>query len=66
MELLFCVMHRWILAEELRDSKWVPKSEIAQVITNQAVVKDIEKAGLTSSFDLDDFGKVDLFIEPMD
>ena len=36
------------------------------VITNQAVVKDIEKAGLTSSFDLDDFGKVDLFIEPMD
>ena len=34
--------------------------------TNQAVVKDIEKAGLTSSFDLDDFGKVDLFIEPMD
>ncbi len=42
------------------------KSEIAQVITNQAVVKDIEKAGLTSSFDLDDFGKVDLFIEPMD
>lgn len=54
------------MAEELRDSKWVPKAEIAQVITNQAVVKDIEKAGLTSSFDLDDFGKVDLFIEPMD
>ena len=59
-------MDEVILAEELRDSKWVPKSEIAQVITNQAVVKDIEKAGLTSSFDLDDFGKVDLFIEPMD
>ena len=37
-------MDEVILAEELRDSKWVPKSEIAQVITNQAVVKDIEKA----------------------
>lgn len=55
-----------VLAEELHDSQWVSKDEIAQVITNRAVVKDIEKAGLTSSFDLDDFGKVDLFIEPMD
>lgn len=54
------------LSEDLHDSQWVPKAEISQVITNQAVVKDIEKAGLTSSFDLDDFGKVDFFIEPMD
>ena len=36
------------------------------MITNEAVVKDIEKAGLTSNFNLDDFGKVDLFIEPID
>lgn len=55
-----------ILSEELHDSQWVPKSEISQVITNQAVVRDIEKAGLMNSFDLDDFGKVDLFVEPMD
>lgn len=54
------------LSEELHDSQWVPKGEITQVITNQAVVSDIEKAGLTSSFEIDDFGKVDLFIEPMD
>jgi hypothetical protein len=55
-----------VLSEELHDSKWVLKSEIANVITNKAVIQDIEKAGLTNSFDLDDFGKVDLFIEPMD
>ena len=55
-----------VLSEELHDSKWVPKSEIAQTMTNQAVIQDIEKAGLTNRFDLDDFGKVDLFIEPMD
>lgn len=55
-----------VLSEELHDSKWVAKDEITNVITNQAVVKDIERAGLTNSFDLDDFGKVDLFIEPMD
>lgn len=59
-------MDEVVLSEELHDSKWVPKCEIAQVITNQAVVKDIEKAGLTNNFDLDGFGKVDLFIEPMD
>ncbi len=55
-----------VLAEDLNDSKWVPKEELSQVITNQAVLQDIEKAGLTNNFDLDDFGKVDLFIEPMD
>ncbi len=55
-----------VLSEELHDSKWVPKDEIANVISNERVVRDIEKAGLTNSFDLDDFGKVDLFIEPVD
>ena len=55
-----------VLSEELHDSRWVPKDEIAQVISNKVVVKDIEKAGLLSNFELDDFGKVDLFIEPMD
>lgn len=55
-----------VLAEDLNDSKWVTKEELAEVITNEAVRNDIERAGLTSSFDLDDFGKVDFFIEPMD
>ncbi len=55
-----------VLAEDLNDSKWVSKEELSQVITNQAVVKDIERAGLTNSFNLDDFGKVDVFIEPVD
>lgn len=55
-----------ILAEDLNDFKWVTKEELSEVITNQAVLKDIEKAGLTNQFTLDDFGKVDLFIEPMD
>lgn len=55
-----------VLCEELHDSRWIPRDELADVVTNKAVLSDIEKAGLTSSFDLDDFGKVDLFIEPMD
>lgn len=55
-----------VLAEDLNDSKWVTKEELTEVITNKAVLKDIERAGITSSFDLDDFGKVDLFIEPID
>ena len=55
-----------ILAEDLNDYKWVTKEELAEVITNQAVLKDIERAGITNQFTLDDFGKVDLFIEPMD
>lgn len=55
-----------VLAEDLNNSKWITKEELAEVITNEAVRNDIERAGLTSSFVLDDFGKVDLFIEPMD
>ncbi len=54
------------LAEELHDSRWISKDDISEVISNKAVVRDIVAAGLTSQFDLDDFGKVDLFIEPMD
>ena len=52
--------------EFVEEKKWVTKEELSEVITNQAVLKDIEKAGLTNQFTLDDFGKVDLFIEPMD
>lgn len=55
-----------VLAEDLNDSKWIPKEELSEVITNEAVRKDIERAGLTNQFNLDDFGKVDLFIEPID
>lgn len=55
-----------VLSEDLNDSKWVSKEELSEVITNKAVREDIERAGLTSSFDLNDFGEVDLFIEPMD
>lgn len=55
-----------VLAEDLNDSKWIPKEELSEVITNEAVREDIERAGLTNNFNLDDFGKVDLFIEPID
>lgn len=55
-----------VLAEDLNNYKWVSREELNSVITNRAEREDIEKAGLTSSFDLDDFGKVDLFIESMD
>lgn len=55
-----------VLAEDLNDSKWVSREELDDVITNKAEREDIDKVGLTSSFDLDDFGKVDLFIESMD
>ena len=55
-----------VLAEDLNSSKWVTKEELAEVITNEAVRNDIDRAGLSSSFDLDDFGNVDLFIEPID
>ncbi len=55
-----------VLAEDLNNYKWVSREELDNVITNKAEREDIEKVGLTSSFDLDDFGKVDLFIESMD
>lgn len=55
-----------VLAEDLNNYKWVSREELNSVITNKAEREDIEKVGLTSSFDLDDFGKVDLFIESMD
>lgn len=55
-----------VLSEDLNDSKWVSREELAEVITNKAVREDIERAGLTSSFDLEDFGKMDFFIDPME
>lgn len=55
-----------VLAEDLNNYKWVSREELDSVITNKAEREDIDKVGLTSSFDLDDFGKVDLFIESMD
>lgn len=55
-----------VLSEDLNDSKWISKEELSEVITNKAVREDIERAGLTSNFDLDEFGKVDFFVEPME
>ncbi len=55
-----------VLSEELRDSRWVEKSELSNIITNEAVREDIDRAGLTRDFELGDFGKVDTFIEPLD
>ena len=42
-----------VLSEDLHNYKWIKKDEIAKSISNKAVVKDIEKSGLTSDFDLD-------------
>ncbi|HAK57445.1 MAG TPA: hypothetical protein DCP06_00540 [Lachnospiraceae bacterium] len=55
-----------VLSESLHDSRWVTKDEISHVITNKNVVEDIRKCGLVEDFGLDDFGDIDLFIDPMD
>lgn len=55
-----------VLSEELHDSRWVTKDEISQVITNPSVVEDIKRSGFIENFELDDFGDLDLFIDPMD
>ena len=55
-----------ILSEAYREYKWISKREFADYITNEAVLNDIERAGLTSDFELEDFGKVDTFIEHLD
>ncbi len=55
-----------VLSEDLSNSGWYYREELEKVISNKAVIKDIQHAGLMNQFDLDDFGKVDLFIEPMD
>lgn len=55
-----------ILSEDYREYKWISKREFADYITNEAVLNDIERAGLTSDFELEDFGKVDTFIEHLD
>ncbi len=54
------------LAEDYRDYKWVTRDEMSDYITNKAVLEDIDRAGLTRDFDLEDFGKVDIFIEHLD
>ncbi|MBP3703216.1 MAG: NUDIX domain-containing protein [Lachnospiraceae bacterium] len=54
------------LSEDYREFKWVLKQELADYITNKAVLNDIERAGLMSDFELEDFGKVDTFIEHLD
>lgn len=41
------------LSEELSDSRWVLKEELEYVISKQAVVKDIMKAGLGSDYGLE-------------
>lgn len=55
-----------VLCEDFNDSKWVSREELTEVITNEAILRDIERAGITNEFSLDDFGKVDFFVEPMD
>lgn len=55
-----------MLSEDYRDYKWITKNEISDYITNKAVLEDIDRVGLTRDFDLEDFGKVDTFIEHLD
>ena len=55
-----------MLSEDYRNYKWVTKSEFGDYITNKAVLEDIDRAGLTRDFELEDFGKVDTFIEHLD
>ena len=65
----FCKKYKDILYGQYQVVKIDNKKYIANCFTQRNFItnlKDIEKAGLTSSFELDDFGKVDLFIEPMD
>jgi NADH pyrophosphatase NudC (nudix superfamily) len=55
-----------VLSEDLHDCRWVTKDEIPHVITNNNVVEDIRNCGFIEDFGLDDFGDLDLFIDPMD
>lgn len=54
------------LSEDLHDYKWVEKTDLSEFISNKAMLDDLDRAGFTENFTLDDFGKVDLFIEPLD
>ena len=45
-----------IISEDLHGYRWIVREEISQVITNPSVVQDVENAGLSNSFNLDDFG----------
>ena len=42
------------LSDDLSDYKWVSKEELAKVITKQAVVRDMVKAGFISPTDVED------------
>lgn len=55
-----------IISEDYRDYKWVTREELGDYITNKAMLDDLDRAGLTRKFDLEDFGKVDTFIEHLD
>lgn len=54
-----------VLSEELRDYKWVPREELLNVISNPAVVQDIENAGLSDSFNLEEFGFNDFDLDDL-
>ncbi len=54
------------LAEEYPNYKWVNRDELEQYIKNKYVLEDINRIGLTKDFNLEDFGKVDTFIEHLD
>lgn len=41
------------LSDDLSDYKWVPKEELPQVITKQAVIRDMIKAGFISDTDVE-------------
>ena len=55
-----------VLSEDLHDSKWVTKDELPETISNKNVVDDIRNCGLIEDFGIEDFGDLDLFVDPMD
>lgn len=63
---LVCEQDEVVLAEEITDYKWVLKDEIDQYVTNQAILEDLTRSGLTKGFKLDNFGKEGKFIERLD
>jgi 8-oxo-dGTP pyrophosphatase MutT (NUDIX family) len=63
---LLCGSKEVTLAEEYPNYKWVSKEELGEYIENKSVLEDIDRTGLTKEFDIEDFGKVDTFIEHLD
>ncbi len=53
------------LSEDLHDSKWIDKDEILTTLSNKNVVEDIKNSGFIEDFAIDDFGEIDLFIDPV-